>query len=34
MPKGTGYLGINVFNKLPQYPKEERDNPKKHSKKV
>ena len=27
--KGIGYLGIKVFNKLPQYPKEEFDNPKK-----
>ena len=27
--KGTGYLGVKVFNKLPQYLKEEFDNPKK-----
>jgi len=27
--KGIGYLGIKVFNKLPQYLKEEFDNPKK-----
>ena len=26
---GIGYLGIKVFNKLPQYLKEEFDNPKK-----
>jgi hypothetical protein len=26
---GVGYLGIKVFNKLPQYLKEEFDNPKK-----
>jgi hypothetical protein len=27
--KGIGYLGVKVFNKLPQYLKEEFDNPKK-----
>ena len=27
--KGIGYLGIKIFNKLPQYLKEEFDNPKK-----
>jgi hypothetical protein len=26
--KGIGFLGVKVFNKLPQYLKEEFDNPK------
>ena len=30
--KGIGYLGIKVFNKLPQYLKEEFDKPKKFKK--